>query len=149
MSSHFLGFFSVRSSTQQDEPWHPSKMYYVWQGKWCCNKCLINVYYCQHISLQSNLWPNRFAVFVSDRLMSGHQGLCISRELRASPPSSTFMFRKPHDIVRGTQPLSHSFMSLIENLLYTDYARFSSGRLAMSEHMYAFIHSINTFLSLS
>lgn len=94
-------------------------------------------------------YPIDVLVFLSDGLMSGHQGLCISRELRASLPSSTFMFGKPHSIVRGTQPLGHSFMSLIENLLGTDYARFSSGRLAMSEHMYALIHSINTFLSLS
>lgn len=80
--------------------------------------------------------------------MSGHKGLCMSRELRASLPSFSFSCRKPHGIVRGTQPLN-SLMSLIENLLYTDYARPDSGRLALSEHMYAFIHSTNTFLPLS
>lgn len=77
---------------------------------------------------------------MSGRWLSGHQGLRIL----AIFPLLPWEARR---ITRGTRPLSHSVLSLTENLR-TDHARLGRGRLGESEHVHLFTQQTLMFVSL-
>lgn len=74
-------------------------------------------------------------------------GLAHTQGAQCISAISPLLPREALCITRGTRPLSHSFLSLTENLC-TDHARRGQGQLGESGHVHLFTQQTLAFVSL-